>query len=108
MKERMQAWRCIGCGRLEAPANCIGICEDRKIEIEDARDYDALERELAAERARCAQLLALVQCLAWSKPRPDTFERSYVALQVQARALLQQMQAVPLGTSRPAATRLEA
>ena len=90
MTERIEAWRCIGCGRVEAPANCIGVCEDRKVELVDARSYDALERELERERAANARLTALVRRLAWSTPRPDSWERSYRALQGEARALLEE------------------
>ena len=29
MAETIKAWQCIGCGRVEADAQCPGICEDR-------------------------------------------------------------------------------
>lgn len=92
MSERIQAWQCIGCGRLEAPQNCIGICQDRKVELVDAAVYDELARRLAAEEGRSARLLGLVRQLAWSTPRPDAWERSYRALQEHARALLDEIQ----------------
>lgn len=91
MTERTEAWQCIGCGRLEAAANCIGVCQDRRVELVDARDYDELQRQLIAERELRARLLDLLQQLAWSKPRSDGWVRSYVALQAQARALLEQV-----------------
>jgi len=25
---RLNAWQCIGCGKIEAPQNCIGVCRD--------------------------------------------------------------------------------
>ena len=28
-----EAWRCIGCGRIEAQRPCIGVCEDRKVRL---------------------------------------------------------------------------
>ena len=91
MDGRIQAWQCIGCGRVEAPQNCIGVCQDRRIELVDARRFDELQRALDAERVESGRLLALVQQLAWSKPRPDAWERSYKALQEQARALVEEI-----------------
>jgi hypothetical protein len=31
MGDYIQAWQCIGCGRIEAPQTCVGVCRDRKI-----------------------------------------------------------------------------
>jgi hypothetical protein len=89
MNGRIEAWQCIGCGRIEAPQNCIGLCQDRKVELVDARSFDDLQRQLDAERVKSGRLAALVQQLAWSKPRPDAWERSYRALQERARALVE-------------------
>jgi hypothetical protein len=92
MSERIQAWQCIGCGRLEAPQNCIGVCQDRKVELVDAAVYDDLHRRLLAQQETCGRLRALVRQLAWSTPRPDAWERSYRALQDRARALLDEIE----------------
>jgi hypothetical protein len=27
MSERIKVWQCIGCGRIDSPQNCIGVCE---------------------------------------------------------------------------------
>lgn len=110
MDDRIEAWECIGCGRIEAPQNCIGICQDRKVELVHASDYDELQRRLDAERARTSRLLALVQQLAWSRPRAGAWERSYLALQEQARALLLQLREEAAEAERPVppAMRLEA
>ena len=88
MSEHINAWQCIGCGRIEAPQNCIGICEDRKVEFVYAFEHeDALARlELASSQVTA--LTALVRRLASTTPRDDAWERSYRALQEQARALL--------------------
>jgi len=29
--EVVEAWQCIGCGRVELPQPCIGVCQDRKV-----------------------------------------------------------------------------
>ena len=110
MNDRIEAWECIGCGRIEAPQNCIGVCQDRKVELVHATGYDEMHRRLEAERARSGRLLALVQQLAWSRPREGAWDRSYLALQEQARALLEQVRKELREAERPAplVARLEA
>ena len=36
------AWQCIGCGRIEGPQPCIGVCQDRKVSFVCASDYAAV------------------------------------------------------------------
>ena len=33
MVETIEGWRCIGCGRVDAPQPCIGVCEDKRVEL---------------------------------------------------------------------------
>ena len=70
----MRAWQCIGCGRLEADSTCIGICQDRPVDLVYAADY--------------AELEALVRQLAVTSPREGQWERTYRAMQQRARELL--------------------
>jgi len=70
----VKAWQCIGWGKVEADANCIGICEDRPVRLVSAADYERLE--------------ALLRRLAAITPRHGRWESSYLALQREARALL--------------------
>jgi hypothetical protein len=70
----MKAWQCVGCGRIEASQTCIGICEDRQVELVYAADYE-----------RAAQL---VRALATITPREGEWESTYRALQARARELL--------------------
>jgi hypothetical protein len=79
--ERTTAWQCIGCGRIESPQPCIGVCRDRAAEFVDAADYDRLA-------AHAAALEALVRQLAATTPRKGEWERSYRVLQERARATL--------------------
>ena len=72
--ERIKAWQCIGCGRIENSAPCIGICQDRPQHFVYADDYERLE--------------ALVRQLATVTPRDGEWERTYRALQQRARKLL--------------------
>lgn len=74
MTQTINAWQCVGCGRVEADAHCIGICEDRPVTLVSAADYEALE--------------AFVRRFAASTPRDGQWERSYSALQREARELL--------------------
>jgi hypothetical protein len=109
MTEPIPAWQCIGCGRIEAPQTCIGVCQDRRVELVYASEHAETEAELAAvrsaleaaERARDATLAklattvrerdaldAVTRRLAFSRPRSGEWERSYRALQAQARDAL--------------------
>jgi hypothetical protein len=48
MTERTKAWQCIGCGRIESQATCLGICQDRPVHVVSAADY-AAGRKLGAQ-----------------------------------------------------------
>jgi len=54
MTERVTAWQCIGCGRIEGAQPCVGICQDRKTEFVYATDHDEALRQLARARQACA------------------------------------------------------
>ncbi|HSN21966.1 MAG TPA: hypothetical protein VLS49_14890 [Usitatibacter sp.] len=83
--ERVKAWQCIGCGRIEAPQECVGVCEFKRLDMVYAFEH---EQALEAERAKCGRLEALVRHLARITPREGEFERSWRALQEQARRAL--------------------
>lgn len=90
MSERVTAWRCIGCGRIEAPQPCIGVCQDRKVELVSAAEYDRLVAELAATRAQLQAMIAVLRQLGHTTPRADEWERTYRALQARARRTLEE------------------
>jgi hypothetical protein len=79
--ERLKVWQCIGCGKIEAPQPCIGVCRDRKAELVYGDDYDSLGAETNALR-ELARLIASIT------PREGEWESSYRALQRRARELL--------------------
>lgn len=81
MTSRIQAWQCIGCGKLDSPQPCIGVCQDRRVELVDASDYDQA-------LARIRELEAVLRILAQATPRDGEWERSYRRLQESARRLL--------------------
>jgi hypothetical protein len=86
--ERMPAWQCIGCGRIEGERPCVGICEDRKREFVYAQDYDEALAQLALARRRAEALTTLVRQLASVTPRDGEWERTYRALQAGAQRIL--------------------
>ena len=90
MSEPIAAWQCIGCGRIEAPQNCIGICQDRRVEFVYASEHAEVERQLAAAERERDALAAIVRKLAGTRPRDGAWEETYRALQAQARATLRQ------------------
>jgi hypothetical protein len=81
MTERTTAWQCIGCGRIDSDATCMGVCQDRKVVLVSAADYDAAQRQID-------ELRLFIRQLANVSPRGDNWERSYKALRESARRLL--------------------
>lgn len=81
MVETRKVWQCVGCGRIDDPQPCVGICQDRKVEIVYASDY-------AAAAARVEALEALLRRIAFTTPRPGECESTWRALQGDARRLL--------------------
>ena len=79
--ERVNVWQCIGCGKIEAPQPCIGVCRDRKTELVYATDYDMLVAQADA-------LAAIVRQIATITPHEGEWERSYKVLQTRARVVL--------------------
>jgi hypothetical protein len=81
MSQRTTAWQCIGCGRLDSDATCMGVCQDRKVVLVSAADYDEACRQID-------ELRLFIRQLANVAPRDGEWERSYKALQQRARRLL--------------------
>lgn len=85
MTEYIEVWQCIGCGRIEAPQPCVGVCRDRRALLASAEEH---ERALAAAR-RGEKALALLRTLARTRPRgAEGMERSYRMFQECAAAVL--------------------
>jgi hypothetical protein len=79
--DRVEVFQCIGCGKIEAPQPCIGVCRDRRTQLVYAEDYDALVAEAEALRAILRQIATIT-------PREGECLRSWQALQTRARAAL--------------------
>jgi plasmid stabilization system protein ParE len=88
MTDYVKAWRCIGCGMIEAPQTCIGVCEYRKTDLVYAFEHEQVLAQAAAAQQRANALEAVVRQLASTTPRKGEWERSYRALQEQARRVL--------------------
>ncbi len=86
MVDRVTVWQCIGCGRIEASQQCIGLCRDRKMEIVDADEHDA---EVQGLRRQSEALAAVVRQIANTTPRKGECERTWQALQARAREALE-------------------
>jgi hypothetical protein len=75
---RRKVWECIGCGRIDDPQPCVGICRDAKVEYVLAKDHDVA----------VAALTEVVRTIATTTPRPGEAERHWKALQERARKAL--------------------
>ncbi|HLJ71662.1 MAG TPA: hypothetical protein VKU03_10110 [Roseiarcus sp.] len=84
MTEYVTAWECIGCGRIEAPRPCIGVCQDRKAEFVYARQYE--EAIARAERSEREMKIAkdVLARLIKTTPQAGQWERCYRAFQSTA------------------------
>ncbi|PKM05270.1 MAG: hypothetical protein CVV15_11375 [Gammaproteobacteria bacterium HGW-Gammaproteobacteria-5] len=90
MPEPIVAWQCIGCGKLDAPQTCIGVCEDRKVELLPAHHYADAMAQLGEAREALVQWHNLAYRLLQTTPHNDAWQLSYRAFQAQMRALLDQ------------------
>lgn len=89
MSEYIKAWECIGCGRLEAQQTCLGVCEDRPVQLVYASAYEDMAAKNRVLEGRVAQLEALARALVGTVPRAGQWEASFLALQKQGRRVLQ-------------------
>ena len=87
------AWQCIGCGRIEAPQTCIGVCQDRKVYFVPLQDHrDALD-QIQQLLGQLEAMQGLLTRIAHAMPRAGLWEASYRAIQAEAKALLESMPA---------------
>ncbi len=93
MAEYIQAWQCIGCGRIEAPQPCIGVCRDRKVLLIGKDEHDAALAEITRLRAQLRSAASRLQRFGLAAPRPEQWEPAYAALRDQARVLIAELNA---------------
>jgi hypothetical protein len=87
MAEYIQAWQCIGCGRIEAPQPCIGVCQDRKVLLIGKGEHEAALAEIGRLRGQLAEASAMLLRFEKARPREGHWEQGWLALQGQVRAL---------------------
>jgi hypothetical protein len=90
MHTTVKAWQCIGCGSIEAPQTCIGVCRHRKVEFVYAFDH---EEDLARAAGLRDRLAAFVRRVALTTPRACGAEATLSAFRGEARALLDELRA---------------
>lgn len=61
MTEYVKAWQCIGCGKIEAPQTCIGVCRDQRVEFVYSSDYEDLLVQLRATQRRARGICSAAQ-----------------------------------------------
>ncbi len=106
MTNLVKAWQCIGCGKVDAPQTCVGVCQDRRVEFVYAFDHEETLAALTSAFSRIEELEALAAQLAWTKPRTGEWEHSYRALQQRARTILARPTdavTTPVGKEKPQA-----
>lgn len=81
MTEIIEGWQCIGCGKIDVDRPCVGICQDQKVQLVLAADFNRL-------LVRNKSLESIVRRLMLSKPHPDAWEQSFRALQAEASRML--------------------
>jgi len=102
MSEQFTAWQCIGCGRIEAPETCIGICQDRKVELVYASQHKMALEQLTKATLERERLVALLRRLAFTTPRNDDWKGAFRKFQEEARSCLAEMRGDAVRTSSEA------
>jgi hypothetical protein len=75
MTAYITAWQCIGCGQIDAPAPCLGVCDDRKVELAYASEHRLVLAAAERLRHRVGVLAALVRELVCATPHEGNWER---------------------------------
>jgi len=88
LSEYVDVWQCIGCGKIEAPQPCIGVCKDRRARLVYAHTYERTVQRLSATESELARLARLLHQIVHMSPRAGQWEASYRAFQDKARELL--------------------
>lgn len=86
--EYVTTWWCAGCGAIDAPQPCLGICIWRPAEWVNRTAYEPERSRAAAERDAERILVRLLRRAAFVTPRDDQWERNWRALHADAREAL--------------------
>ena len=94
MTDYIEAWCCLGCGRIEAPQPCIGVCRDQKVRLIPSADYETALNELAEAHKRLSSARDILSRLALVTPRTGKWESTYRILQQHDRAAMPDLDSV--------------
>ena len=86
--EGATTWWCAGCGGIDAPQPCLGICIWRPIDWVNANLYGQERTRALAERDAEMRLRRLLHRVASITPREGQWERGCRVLQAEARETL--------------------
>lgn len=89
MTEYIQVWQCIGCGRIEAPQPCLGVCRDRKAWVVGKDQHERALAHMRGMQQRIDALRMLLSRFVTTTPRSGGWEASWNLLQEQARQALE-------------------
>jgi len=93
MVEIIDGWQCPGCGKIEVPASCTGLCADVRVALVGAGDYAmAIQRAERAER-ECRELRSLLGELAGTVPAAGFPEEDRLEVSRRAWAYLAETEA---------------
>jgi hypothetical protein len=84
----VEVWQCIGCGRIEAPQPCIGVCQDRKVTLVGKADHDRVLEEMARLHDRIDALRSLLTQFTRATPHESGLRASWEQLQARAQQAL--------------------
>jgi hypothetical protein len=93
LTEYIQAWQCIGCGKIEAPQPCIGVCRDRKVFFIGKDEHEVALTEIVRLRAQLQSATTRLQRFGLAEPRTGQWESAYTALREEARTLIAELDA---------------
>ncbi|SFN62045.1 hypothetical protein [Dokdonella immobilis] len=88
MDDPIPAWQCIGCGRIEAPQTCIGVCQDRKVFLVPLQDHQEALGQIQQMLGQIDAMQRVLARIAHTTPRAGQWEASYRTIQAEAKALL--------------------
>ncbi len=84
----VEVWQCIGCGRIEAPQPCIGVCQDRKVVLVGKAEHDQALEDIVQLQARIDALRSLLTRFTRATPREGGWQASWEQLQARAQQAL--------------------
>lgn len=87
---RVELWRCVRCGGVDAPQECIGVCIWRRFEWVPADVFDRRRRRLTRLEELERSSFALLGRIAYATPREDAWEQNWRVIHREATRLLAQ------------------